>query len=472
METMVAIHHPHLFIDDTWVADSIRVSREWHQARKYRVPVLKPDRSHEVGCPAYGSAFLRDGKIHLWYTVVNPKARDKVCYATSEDGINFTKPDLGLYEWEGSTANNICLMPEEPGVIDCVSLIEDDEEPEWPLKAVYWQGLLGPRDHTGMWARRGLVAARSKDGVHWENQPGPFCHGWGDRTCALPVRDQGKFVLFTRQPENPYASRVVYRIESPDLVNWSDPVIVWKQELEDDVFYESYSMQAFKYGGMYLGFLERMQGVPDRLDTELVFSHDGVNWQRSRTRPAFLPPGQPSDWDADWTNMLSSGPVLKDNKLWFYYSGRNTGGGPSHFSGFPFNDIAIGVAILRIDGFASLRAGEMEGWLETPALCWDGGDLAVNATTRGNINSVIGEGALRVEIRDGNGAVVEGYERESCVPVIGNTAQKPGSCVVVEWQNGRTLAPFAGQHIRIRFYLITAHLFSFKSVPTHENAAG
>ena len=30
-----------------------------------------------------------------------------VCYATSEDGLRWTKPELGIYEFKGSSANNI-----------------------------------------------------------------------------------------------------------------------------------------------------------------------------------------------------------------------------------------------------------------------------------------------------------------------------------------------------------------------------
>ena len=30
-----------------------------------------------------------------------------ICYATSRDGISWDKPELGLVDYEGSTANNI-----------------------------------------------------------------------------------------------------------------------------------------------------------------------------------------------------------------------------------------------------------------------------------------------------------------------------------------------------------------------------
>ncbi len=454
-----------LFLDDRWISDSIRVSRVFHQPRKYRQPVIVPDRPYEEGCLGYGSVIFRNGQFHLWYPVFNLRARDKICYAVSDDGIHFRKPDLGLYEYEGSRANNICLMPEEPGVIDCIAVIVDEEDTQWPLKAVYWQGLLGPRDGTGLWARRGLVAARSRDGIHWENHPGPFCHGWGDRTTALPVRDRGKFVVYTRQPTNPYLSRVVYRIESDDMVTWSDPAIALKQMPADPPRYEPYSLQAFPYGGMYVGFVERMHNVPDRLDAELVFSRDGLHWQHGPAREPFLPAPQPSDWDADWSNLLSSAPILKDNRLWFYYGGRHTGGGPSHHAFAPFNEAAIGLAILRVDGFASLQAAEGWGWVETPPFVWDGGELALNADPRRDLNSPnsTASGEVRVEVCDASGKVRPGFGRDACEPIVHTTARQPGSCVAVHW-GGRSMGELAGEEARLRFHLRDAHLFSFKSL--------
>ena len=36
-----------------------------------------------------------------------PNTRDVYCYAESPDGIHWTKPELGLFDWNGSKQNNI-----------------------------------------------------------------------------------------------------------------------------------------------------------------------------------------------------------------------------------------------------------------------------------------------------------------------------------------------------------------------------
>ena len=47
----------------------------------------------------------RDGKRYR-----PPRNREMaICYATSKDGIKWTKPQLGLVEYEGNTANNIII---------------------------------------------------------------------------------------------------------------------------------------------------------------------------------------------------------------------------------------------------------------------------------------------------------------------------------------------------------------------------
>lgn len=148
-----------LFIDDAWIADSIRVQRVFHQPKKVAQPVLEADRPYEEGCVAYGTALFRDNSFHLWYVTWSRTSRNKVCYAVSSDGISFKKPDLGIYEFEGSRHNNIRLMLKEPAIIDNISVIEDFHDHEWPLKAIFYQ------DHMPVREQNGLAACRSKDGI-------------------------------------------------------------------------------------------------------------------------------------------------------------------------------------------------------------------------------------------------------------------------------------------------------------------
>ncbi|HTN00246.1 MAG TPA: hypothetical protein VL132_00120, partial [Planctomycetaceae bacterium] len=59
---------------------------------------------------------LKDGDVYRMYYRGWPQTSDKevTCYAESQDGVTWTKPNLGLFEFQGSKENNILFS--EPGV--------------------------------------------------------------------------------------------------------------------------------------------------------------------------------------------------------------------------------------------------------------------------------------------------------------------------------------------------------------------
>jgi hypothetical protein len=65
-------------------------------------------------------------------------------------------------------------------------------------------------------------------------------------------------------------------------------------------------------------------------------------------------------------------------------------------------------------------------------------------------------GEMRLEVLDRNGRVVNGYAAADCVPVRGNSTKH-----AVAWKTRATLAPLAGEVIRLRLVLSRARLYSF-----------
>lgn len=68
---------------------------------------------------------LKDGSTFRMYYSVFPRyplAHHFTCYAESDDGLHWTKPNLGLFTWDGSRNNNIILPNDEfkYRVTDCV----------------------------------------------------------------------------------------------------------------------------------------------------------------------------------------------------------------------------------------------------------------------------------------------------------------------------------------------------------------
>ena len=112
--------HPHrhkqLFLDDDAIEAMSGLRRVLHRPERCG-PVLRPDRSRgekhvqSASVPQWNS---EKSLWEWWYRGYPAYTEDGLClYATSTDGLHWEQPDLGLYEWNGSTANNIaCRSPE------------------------------------------------------------------------------------------------------------------------------------------------------------------------------------------------------------------------------------------------------------------------------------------------------------------------------------------------------------------------
>ena len=451
-----------LFLDDTQLADVCRATRVWHQANKMPEPVLRGDQAWERGgVAAYGSVLRWRGRFHMWYSnwLRSPDLMPGVCYAVSDDGINWTKPRLGLVEALGCRENNLVLRAQGEGsLIDDITVFEDVDDEQWPLKALFWDNTRLAGDVWGIWA------ARSADGVHWE-RIGLVLPGWGDRFNAVGGKVDGKYIVLGRAGRILPCDkgRSVFRTESDDLVNWSPPKLVLYSDLEDPAEMEIYSNVGFRYEGLLMSGIERMHMTPDMVDTEIGWSHDaGHTWQRSRQRQVFIPWSPPRAWDDTWVSLTANDPILQGSQLWFYYSGRSG----AHGEAFPHNFSGIGLATLRRDGFCSVRTTEMEGYVVTRPLIWPGGELMVNYDPRRDIRSHHGRvdtGLLKVEVRDERGRPVEHFTADNCQPLRTNTVNLPGCRQPVRWGDGdgRSLEELAGREVQLVFRSRDTHLYSF-----------
>ena len=464
------LFQPQLFLDDHWVADFDRVHRVWHEARKYRHPVLVADEPWEQHCPtAYGSVLHWQGAYHMWYMTWSRVYHAVIAYARSNDGIHWEKPKLGLHEVNGTTNNNVVFTSEAfpNGLIDDLTVLFDPQDDRWPLKALFWDS--GPRDARTRRAQRthGIWLARSPNGIQWEKS-GCVLPRWGDRFNALPVKHDGRWVLLGREPgmRDQGRGRIVSLTTSRDLRRWSKPRVVITADLDDPAYLEIYSATPFAYGDLFLGAIERMHMVPDVLDPELTWSRDGgATWHRPSGRPTFITRGPRGAFDSDWVALTASQPIYHEpsRSLWFYYSGRSTG----HDSPHPYPEGGIGLATLRVDGFCSLRAMEVPGFFLTPSMTWPNGDLVLNADTRRDQRSHPGNlavGEVRVEVRDAHNGPIRGYTLGDCVPIQGNSGTRfaTGTFRVV-WGKAKSLRRLRGRRIRLRFQMRDAHLYSFRA---------
>lgn len=461
---------PALFFDDRCISRFARLTRCWHQPRKVNQPVLCGQQPWDRAIVCYGSIVEHLGKLYCWYVTWLGESQLKVCLATSDDGIHWSKPSLGLFDTPGLPGdrnNNIVMTSshdEQGGFIDNLSVIHEPDDQAYPFKCLYWDSGPIPRQP----ATEGIHAARSADGIHWEHL-GLVMPGSGDRFNACPVRIAGRYVAWVRSPDmfdTQPRTRKIYRVHSDNLTDWSEPELILEPDLEDPALMQYYSLMGFPYAGRMLGFLERMHMSPDVLDTELLWSDDlGCSFERSRTRQAFLAPGQAGSWDDTWINLPASMPLIRKNRMWFYYSAR----ADAHGMAEPHHSGGIGLSTLRIDGFVSLKAVGRTSTLTTGPLYWTAGmELGVNFDPRQDLqghptNAAIGE--LRVEVQDLNGRPLPGLSLAECQTLYANTSVYDGSYAPIAWRCGATPAKLNGHGslpIQLHIQLRHGHLYGIK----------
>ena len=469
---------PRLFLDDALVARRRGVKQTIHSGEVLDRPVLEPDQPWEGARANIYGTVLRDpgsGRFRMWYQgnvrrngenygegegeglqhVHRPGRGDTVMYATSEDGLHWEKPELGLYLYEGSTANNILYNFHTP------SLICDAREvdPDGRYKMAGNQG----------GDPRGYRAAFSADGLHWYPNEKEIILPGGDTLTLTQHPQTWEYLAYHKQHTEirGFRRRLIYLSRSSDFQEWTEPELVLTPDEIDDLWAvgpdqrtEFYIMSVFPSGGLFLGLVAVLQVTrvnPDpRRDlrqspvdgpcaTQLVYSHDGVRWQRLEERVPVIPTGGPGRFDEGMILAVANAPVFVGDEMWVYYSAFNTG----HGATMPPKRATIGLATWRRDGFVSLDAYPTGGEVETVPLDTAGGALFVNADASA--------GSLRVEVLDGSGEVIPDYSREACLPLEGSGIRQP-----VCWKERQRL-PSVGP-LRLRFLPVNARLFSFSEV--------
>lgn len=331
--------------------------------------------------------------------------------------------------------------------------------------------------------------AVSADGAEWTRLDLP----------KIPSSDEGNFsfdpksglFIQTVKRSGPHGRSVAIAL-SKDFKTWTDHGVVFSadeldQELgrknietrkrdatlqqtlyDDPKIYnvDVYNMGVFHYEGLYIGMpaLYHATGpVPNYPNTEgfhmvqLACSRDLKDWHRLGNRQPFLGPSRCDSGAYDLTQILPpSAPVLRNDELWFYYTGLKYRANWSYVGTFPNGehvplpgldrDIgAVCLAVLRRDGFISLDAGGEAGTLRTKPFVLSKGTLHVNADTT--------EGGLWVSVFDDKGQPIKGFEHSLDI-------RSDKTSVEVSWGDAK-LESLSGKVVQLRFNLQKGKLFSY-----------
>ena len=477
-----------LFIDNDFIEEMREIKKTFHNPEKcVNNPVIPVDKSWE-----YGAAFVDTGLVFYdekeeifkaWYQggrCLGKGDHSTMCYATSADGVHWKKPILNLIEFEGSKQNNILLfediMMHDPAVI----LDLKDPNPERHYKAIWWGGKAGnnkSRDD----AILGHCVAFSHDGIHWKPYPdNPVWCSDAEIVNLLNVEHRdGKYVAYCSV--DGYGMRVVGRTESEDFIHWDlPPKLIFKSDENDPPATEMSSLSAVEYYGNYIGLLYviRRYPIPTReywseiveegrklktfapaiamntgragrwtIHSELVFSRDGIDWQRINREP-FITLGDEGSWDECLS--LSGRLFVFNDKMMFYYTGQGREENLPGEKPKPIKDCptATGLATMRVDGFVSLHAEDQEGILVTKIFEFKGRGMVINATVRD-------KGYIKMEVLDANGQLIPGYTQKECKPLINDNLYH-----IMSWNGKTDIRNLDKKYIKLRIFLKKSDLFS------------
>jgi hypothetical protein len=445
-----------LFVDASLIERSSGISLRLHPPRKTGEKALQADRPWENATLNWFTVLKdrgvvdRRARFRMWYECYDvsgwPTADDtSFCYAESRDGVHWTKPELGLTEYQGGRGNNILFRQVGSGASrsrvhgSCV-WIDPAAPPAERYKAVsqgIWQDRQPPHQVAGM---------VSPDGIHWTRLPEPICAAFADsQFTAFRDATQGKFVLFGRAAGN------VGRSESADFGPFPPLQPVLAVDGSDPPSSNLYNSAISRYAGLYLAFpslYDRRPGI-DAIDIRLAVSGDGVQWARpDRDRP-FIPLGPSGAWDSG-SLYIGQGLIEEGDEVWLYYSGS-----PLKHQEAELENLvackqprAYSRVTLKRDRFASASAGSGGGRLETQTLTAGGGALTLNAAIRPG-------GSVRVALLGADGKPLKGRGLADCVPLTGDGLRLP-----VRWRGKAGPAAPAGAAVRLNMELRDADLFA------------
>ena len=445
-----------------------------------------------------------------------PQPLRSMCCAVSTDGIHWEKPDLGNYEFNGSRDNNIVLMGEadqgkqavQDGVIVMTEgraydqmgsvVIDESDAPERRYKMLFCGSECKMR------------AAYSPDGLSWTviNDWKPVSDQGADSgNIVLWDPTLGKWVGYFRVWD---ATRRVARVETDDFENWpnrsAESVVLAPDELDS---YDTHLDGPFFIAGQWIdkrlkgmrfdpdGPLEQFMWFTDDenaldgvdfynqpvtiyphaarsyvmpftafyhranlLEIQLAVSRDGVHWQR----PGDRQPWVRMPFEEDGIRIMYCGPgVVRDgSRLYHYHSYSQSWHGhgrPGQYEPVPVPESSGSVrrAELRLDGYMSVDAGNLEGGFVTPPMVHSGKRLELNVDTSAS-------GWVKVELLDVHGRPIwgyrlEGYALQECDRIIANSTNH-----TVTWNGNADVSSLAGKPIRMHVRMRNAKLYAFQFV--------
>ncbi|GMV90876.1 MAG: hypothetical protein AMXMBFR82_06540 [Candidatus Hydrogenedentota bacterium] len=416
-----------LFVDDVLIESMDGLERTFHSVQKHPDnPLLVPETAWETGGTwyvPYNVLWQEPGKtLRTWYGAYRRSA-DKLtytCVADSTDGIHWNRLSLGVFDFEGSTDNNIIWAGR------AIKVNYDLQDPD------------PARRYKGMMRSDGFTAMYSPDGLDWSISEEPAIQQCYDATSFHWNPVENKWISSVKIWHD--GKRARGYAESTDFDHWTDTYLMLKADERDHPADQTYSMWVSHYESVFIGLLKIFHVATDRCDVQLAFSRNAKQWERPWREP-FID-CSPTKGDYDYGNLDPvADPIPMGDELWIYYGGRSL----EHYEPPTDTNGSLCLATLRLDGFASIGGN---GTLVTKPIVLEGDALYMNADAKG--------GEIRVEILDAeSGNPIEKLGETDCLPIRTDSVRH-----AIEWNESEGIDSVRDRPVRFRFDVKNAHLYA------------
>lgn len=445
-----------LFVDYFLIERMDNVSLRLHHPHD-EGEVLKFDKPWEGAFCGY-STVIKDGDVYRLYYRGLPGAgqdgsrNETTCYAESRDGINWTKPSLGLFEVNGTRDNNVILANAAPVTHNFSPFLDSNPgaTPDQRFKAL------------GGIRSSGLIPYVSADGIHWQRlqeEPVITEGAFDSQNVAFWSAAEGLYICYFRTWTTGEFKgyRTVSRTTSPDFIHWSKPVAMEFGDTPPEHLYTNQTHPYFRAPHIYVAIAARFfsgrqvlseeqaatlnvnpKYFKDCSDAVFMTSRGGNRYDRTFME-GFIRPGiglenwvSRSNYPA--LNVVQTGPAEMS-----VYVNRNYAQPTANLHRFS----------LRLDGFVSAHADYSGGELITKPFRFKGDSLEINFSTSA-------AGSIRLELQDECGNALPGFELENCPEMIGDEISR-----IVRWGGGANLAAI-DQPVKVRFQIKDGDVFSFR----------
>ncbi len=481
-----------LFVDNFLIESIDGLKHQLHNPIPREI-VLTLDAPWEGNVCGYYTVFKDESVYRMYYRgsdylPENNSSTHKTvtCYAESNDGIHWYRPNLYIAEFDGTRKNNIVY--DGAGADNFVPF--KDTNPNCPIEEKY-KAIATVNASDGL---RCLIGFYSPDGFYWwkiKDEPiiKDEYNGFDSQNLVFWDSNIGKYRAYwrvyrkrgTNQAVNPNnvdnhntIVRDIKTATSDDFIHWSKPVWLKYPNAPEEELYTNQVTPYLRAPHIYLGFptryiyrgwsdsMKRLPGLGHRkLRAELseersgtaltdglfMTSRDGITF--NRWKEAFIRPGlrTANNWaygdNYQCWGIIITRAVIEESpdELSFFVSEKYRIPGGSRLRRFS----------MRTDGFVSINASGSGGEMITKPFIFNGNRLILNFSTSA-------AGNIRVGILDEQCHPIEGYTLEDCSDIFGDDIER-----IVTWnKNGADIKKIAGKPVRLKFVMKDADLYSMR----------